>query len=74
MNGLFENGLIVVDNLYTTPEIFRELYQDQIDSLGILRKKKGVPDGFWSWKPQKAMLIGAKEKLLQQRVCCHPLE
>ena len=74
MNGLYEKGYVVVENLYTAPELFRELCQDQIDSFGIVRKKRGVPDNFWSWKPQKGMLIGANEKVLQQNVCCHSLE
>lgn len=67
INGLYRNGYVVLDKLYTVPELFRELCQHQTDSFGTLTKKKGLPDGLWLWKPQKGMLIEPMKKFCDRK-------
>lgn len=54
MEGFYSKGYnIVLDNLYTSPELLKALYQNDTDAYGTLRKKEGLPPKFWEWKPVK---------------------
>ena len=54
IDGLYDQGYkVVLDNLYTSPEILRALIENGTDSFGTLRRKQGLPSGFWEWKPPK---------------------
>ena len=44
---------IIVDNLYTSPELLLALYKNNVDCYDTLREKKDLPKDFWSWKPNK---------------------
>ena len=44
---------LTVDNLYTSPELAKFLYENRTDIYGTLRRKKGLPEDFWNWKPTK---------------------
>ena len=56
--GLFGQGYcIIVDNLYTSPELLLALYKNNVDCDGTLRKKKGLPKNFWLWKPIKEVAV-----------------
>ena len=46
---------IIVDNLYTSPESARTLFENGTNIYGTLRKMKGLPQNFWQWKPQKGV-------------------
>ena len=47
----------MVDNLYTSPELARTLFENGTDIYGTIRKKKGLPQNLWQWKPQKGVGI-----------------
>jgi len=52
MKRLCNQGYCVtLDNLYTEPYLLLALYDNETDSFGTLRKKKGLPYDFWLWKP-----------------------
>ena len=58
LNGLYNKGYkVVLDNLYTSPELLRALVQNETDAFGTLRSKKGLPSDFWKWNPQKGLDI-----------------
>ena len=67
INRLYSNSYVIVDNLYTFPELFRKLCQHQTDSFGTLTKRKGLPDGLWLWKPNKGMLIEPMKKFRDRK-------
>ena len=67
INRLYSNSYVIVDNLYTFPELFRKLCQHRADSFGTLTKKKGLPDGLWLWKPKKGMLIEPMKKFCDRK-------
>ena len=52
IDGLYNQGYkVVLDNLYTSPELLRALIENGTDSFGTLRRKQGLPFGFCEWKP-----------------------
>ena len=56
MEGFYQKGYnIVLDNLYTSPELLKALYLNITDAYGTLRKKEGLPKDFWVWQPSKAL-------------------
>jgi len=47
MEGFYNKGCnVALDNLYTSPELFKALYENGTDSYGTLRKKEVLPDDF----------------------------
>ena len=60
-------GLIIVDNLYTSPELARTLFENGTDIYGTLRKKEGLPQKFWQWKPQKGVGIEPTMKFCDKK-------
>ena len=44
---------VTLDDVYTSPELAAALFDHKTDSFGTLRKKEGLPNDFWSWKPVK---------------------
>ena len=66
--GLYGQGYcIIVDNLYTSPELLLALYKNNVDCYGTLRKKKGLPKDFWSWKPKKEVGVEPIRKFCDQK-------
>ena len=56
LEGFYNKGYqLALDNLYTSPELSYALYHNGTDAYGTLRKKKGLPKDFWSWKPIKGL-------------------
>ena len=49
---------IIVDNLYTSLKLACTLSENGTDIYGTFWKKKGLPQNFWQWKPQKG--VGAE--------------
>ena len=57
IDGLYNQGYkVVLNNLYTSPELLRALIENGTDSFGALRRKQGLPSVFWEWKPPKSYL------------------
>ena len=57
IDGLYESGYkVVVDNYYTSPELFLVLYANRTDTFGTVKRKKGLPGDFWQWNPPKEYL------------------
>ena len=57
IDSLYNQGYkVVLDNLYTSSELLRMLIENGTDSFGTLRRKQGLPSGFWEWKPPKSYL------------------
>ena len=57
IDGMYNQGYkVVLDNLYTSPELFRVLLENGTDAFGTLRRKYGLPPDFWDWKPPKLYL------------------
>ena len=46
---------VILDNLYTSPDLARALFENRTDCFGTLRKKKHLPHNFWTWKPPKGV-------------------
>jgi len=56
MVDLYGKGYnLALDNLYTSPDLLKALFQNSFDAYGTLRKKEGLPKDFWSWKPVKGV-------------------
>ena len=58
---------IIVDNLYTSPELARTFFENGTDIYGTLRKKKGLPQNFRKWKPQKGIGIEPMMKFCDKK-------
>ena len=57
IDGMYNQGYkVVLDNLYTSPELFRVFLENGTDAFGTLRRKYGLPPDFWDWKPPKLYL------------------
>ena len=57
IDGLDNQGYtVVLDNLYTSPELLRTLIENGTDSFDTLTRKQGLPSGFWELKPSKSYL------------------
>ena len=57
IDGLYNQGYkVVLDNLSTSPELLRALIENGTDSFGTVRRKQGLPSGFWEWKTPKSYL------------------
>ena len=54
--------------MYTSPELLLALYKNNVDCYGTLRKKKGLPKDFWSWKPIKRVFVEPIRKFCDQKV------
>jgi len=56
MTKLYGKGYnLALDNLYTSPELLKALYKNDTGTYGTLRKKDGLPKGFWNWNPVKGV-------------------
>ena len=65
LHGLYNKGYkVMLDNLYTSPDLLRALVQNETDGFGILRSKKGLPSDFWKWNPQKRIRYSTNEQIL----------
>ena len=53
--------------MYTSPELLLALYKNNVDCYGTLRKKKGLPKDFWSWKPKKEVGVEPIRKFCDQK-------
>ena len=60
---------VTLDDVYTSPELAAALSDHKTDSFGTLRKKEGLPNDFWSWKPVKGEepIINRKDGMMSQR-------
>ena len=58
---------VIVDNLYTSPELARALFENGTDIYGTLRKKGGLPKDFWKWKPQKGIGVAPMIKYCDEK-------
>ena len=48
IDGMYNQGYkVVLDNLYTSPELFRVFLENGTDVFGTLRRKNGLPLDFW---------------------------
>ena len=57
IDGMYNQGYkVVLDDLYTSPELLRALIENGTDSFATLRRKQGLSSGFWEWKPPKSYL------------------
>ena len=59
---------IIDDNLYTSPELARTLFDNVTDIYGTLRKKKGLPQNFWQWKLQEEVGIEPMMKFCDEKL------
>ena len=56
LDGFYHQGYsLAVDNYYSSPELFKALYDNKTDAFGTLRRKAGLPTDFWLWKPVKGV-------------------
>ena len=58
---------LIVDNLYTSLELARALLENGTDIYGTLRKRKGLHQNFWQWKPQKGVGIEPMMKFFDEK-------
>ena len=57
IDGLYNQGhKVVLDNYYISPVLLRTLLHNGTDSFGTVRRRHGLPSGFWDWKPLKSYL------------------
>ena len=61
---------ILLDNLYTSPELLRLLFMHHTDAYGTLRKKAGLPTDFWQWKPVKEVGAQPMVKFCEELMVC----
>ena len=67
MEGFYNQGYnIALDNLYTSPELLKALFLNKTDAYGTLRKKEGLPQNFWEWKPVKGVGESAETKFCDE--------
>ncbi|MEM7299394.1 MAG: hypothetical protein AAF391_14145, partial [Bacteroidota bacterium] len=54
MRPFFNKGYhLTLDNYYTSPELAIVLDTLNTPCYGTMRKKEGLPEDFWTWKPKK---------------------
>ena len=61
---------LALDNLYTSSELLRVLFENKTDPYGTLREKKGLPADLWSWKPTKGVGEPPKIKFCNELMIC----